>query len=227
MPDSTSLNVGQIIYNLKDYRNQYNYMSTSNSNITQILYSNSINKNADCSIAINSSASSNYKKIDIYDENLIGKSSPIGVEKIKKLGVQAPAGTKFIINGDKEIMVGRTGIYELDDSFEVNKLQFIRPLKYILDKNSTDSALQNGVEQLRTARNNFDIAVSEIMAEENTSEYWKEYNTCYVNYMREYQEAYALFLQGVNGIYMRPNPDNPNAEENFDDLINIIIDFLY
>ena len=115
MPDSTSLNVGQIIYNLKDYRNQYNYMSTSNSNITQILYSNSINKNADCSVAINSSASSNYKKIDIYDENLIGKSSLIGVEKIKKLGVQAPAGTKFIINGDKEIMVGRTGIYELDD----------------------------------------------------------------------------------------------------------------
>jgi hypothetical protein len=45
--------------------------------------------------------------------------------------------------------------------------------------------------------------------------------------MREYQGAYAQFLQGVNGIYRLPNPDVPDSDENFEELENIIIDFLY
>lgn len=226
MPDTNNTNVGQIVYNLKDYRNRYNYISTNGSNITQIVYSDSKAYNANCSIDPNSGASSSYKKIYIYD-NFIGSDSSLGITQINKLGIQAPPGTRLYINGDKEIMVGRTGIYELDEDFKVEQLWFVRPRKYILDENQTKSALENGIKQLEEAKNNFDNAVSQIEAEYGTPEYWKEYNNCYNDYLREYQSAYALFLQGVNGIYIRPNSEDPSADENFEELENIIIDFLY
>lgn len=133
----------------------------------------------------------------------------------------------MMINGDKEIMVGRTGIYELDENFTVTELGFIRPRKYELSVGQTQDALNNGMTQLETAKKNFDAAVAAITAEEGTAEYWKQYNTCYSDYRREYQTAYALFLQGVNGIYIRPNENDADADENFEELENIIIDFLY
>lgn len=162
---------------------------------------------------------SGYKK-------LVDKTDGL-VTQITKLGIQAPPGTKFTINNDKNLIMGRTGVYELDEDFKVNELHFERPKKFQLDENQTNTALENGIAALQQARDNFDQAVSEITAEEGTADYWKEYNTCYVNYMREYQGAYAQFLQGVNGIYRLPNPDVPDSDENFEELENIIIDFLY
>jgi len=48
---------------------------------------------------------------------------------IKKIGIQGPPGTKFIIGDsgttnsmDHVIMIGRTGIYELNDDIVIKKL---------------------------------------------------------------------------------------------------------
>lgn len=202
-------------------------MSTSSNDMTTIVYSDSNKYNA---ATTSDKGSTNLQKVNPYGMNgykLVGANSGLKISKMTKLGVQAPPGTKFIINGDKNIVMGRTGVYELDEDFEVTELVFIRPRKFKLDENSTDTALKEGIEALRTARENFEQAISEITAEPDTADYWKEYNTCYVDYMREYQNAYAQFLQGVNGIYTYPNPDDTDADENFDELENIIIDFLY
>ena len=41
-----------------------------------------------------------------------------------KLGIQAPPGSKWEIN-KKEILIGRTGMYELDDDIVVTSLKYI------------------------------------------------------------------------------------------------------
>ena len=41
-----------------------------------------------------------------------------------KLGIQAPPGTQWEINS-KQILIGRTGIYELDDDIEINTLKLL------------------------------------------------------------------------------------------------------
>lgn len=205
-------------------------MSTNGKNKMEIVYSDSKAYNAECSVNANEGASSSYSKVNLYGLNgyiLVGDNSSLGIPKMTKIGVQAPPGTRFIINGDKEIMMGRTGVYELDEDFEVTQLVFVRPKKYVLDENNTNFALNNGIEALSTAKKNFEEAVSKITAEPDTADYWKEYNSCYIDYMREYQNAYAQFLQGVNGIYKLPNSEDPNSDENFEELENIIIDFLF
>jgi hypothetical protein len=58
-------------------------------------------------------------------------------------------------------------------------------------------------------------------------DYWQEYNTIYDEYETSYEVALAKFNSGLNGIYKLPNPDNPDAAENYQDLVNVIIDFIY
>ena len=43
--------------------------------------------------------------------------------KVTKLGVQAPPHTKMVIDG-RDIQVGNTGIYELDDDIIIEKIKF-------------------------------------------------------------------------------------------------------
>ena len=49
-----------------------------------------------------------------------------------KLGIQAPIGTKFVINGDP-IRIGETGIYELDQTVSVKELYFIEDTEALVD----------------------------------------------------------------------------------------------
>lgn len=57
--------------------------------------------------------------------------------------------------------------------------------------------------------------------------YWDAYNNIQTAYIEAYQTALSLYNQGVNGIYVLPNPDNVDAPENYQDLYNVIIDFIY
>ena len=57
-------------------------------------------------------------------------------ESIIKLGVQGPINTRFKINGGSDIVIGRTGIYELDlanTGFFIHKLEVVE----IPDKNAS------------------------------------------------------------------------------------------
>lgn len=86
--------------------------------------------------------------VDIYTDILPQYDS--GVSRLTKVGIQAPSGTKVVMNG-KNIMVGRTGIYELDEDITITSLYFIKPVKYIKDEAATQRNLQEGAVAMRDA----------------------------------------------------------------------------
>lgn len=206
------MKAGQIVFNLLDYREGKTYISTSKGNKKTTVKTDSPNLNANGGV-----------KINIY-ENLVDKGE---IEEIKKLGIQAPPGTKFTINNDKNLIMGRTGVYELDEQFPVTQLSFERPIRYVLNEEETKTALEQGKNLLKTAKENFEQKVAAIEAPYGSEEYWKQYNTYYASYLNDYQQAYSLFLRGINGVYKRPNPDDENDDLNYQDLENVIIDYLY
>lgn len=162
----------------------------------------------------------------------------VGASQFNKVGVQAPAGTKIVMNESKTIMVGRTGIYELDDDIAITNMYFIRPRKYEKDEEASQQAIEQGTEGMQAAdkkrADDLEQFYKEnpVMPDPDTDPagyraYWDSYNNIQTTYIEAYQTALSLYNQGVNGIYVLPNPDNIDAPENYQDLYNVIIDFIY
>lgn len=161
----------------------------------------------------------------------------VGASQFNKVGVQAPAGTKIVMNESKTIMVGRTGIYELDDDIAITNMYFIRPRKYEKDEEASQQAIEQGTEGMQAADKKRADDLEQFYKEnpvmpdpdtdpEGYRAYWDSYNNIQTTYIEAYQTALSLYNQGVNGIYVLPNPDN-DAPENYQDLYNVIIDFIY
>ena len=97
------MQIGQIVYRLQDYHNKDSEVSTNKKGIVV----------------------AGMGDLDMTS-NLFGQFAE-GVSyrnaKITKLGVQAPPHTKMIIDG-RDIQVGNTGIYELDDDIIIEKIKF-------------------------------------------------------------------------------------------------------
>lgn len=162
----------------------------------------------------------------------------VGASQFNKVGVQAPAGTKIVMNESKTIMVGRTGIYELDDDIAITNMYFIRPRKYEKDEEASQQAIEWGTEGMQAADKKRADDLEQFYKEnpvmpdpdtdpEGYRAYWDSYNNIQTTYIEAYQTALSLYNQGVNGIYVLPNPDNIDAPENYQDLYNVIIDFIY
>lgn len=162
----------------------------------------------------------------------------VGASQFNKVGVQAPAGTKIVMNESKTIMVGRTGIYELDDDIAITNMYFIRPRKYEKDEEASQQAIEQGTEGMQAADKKRADDLEQFYKEnpvmpdpdtdpEGYRAYWDSYNNIQTIYIEAYQTALSLYNQGVNGIYVLPNPDNIDAPENYQDLYNVIIDFIY
>ena len=162
----------------------------------------------------------------------------VGASQFNKVGVQAPAGTKIVMNESKTIMVGRTGIYELDDDIAITNMYFIRPRKYEEDEEASQQAIEQGTEGMQAADKKRADDLEQFYKEnpvmpdpdtdpEGYRAYWDSYNNIQTTYIEAYQTALSLYNQGVNGIYVLPNPDNIDAPENYQDLYNVIIDFIY
>lgn len=162
----------------------------------------------------------------------------VGASQFNKVGVQAPAGTKIVMNESKTIMVGRTGIYELDDDIAITNMYFIRPRKYEKDEEASQQAIKQGTAGMQAADKKRSEDLERFYKEnpdmpdqdtdpEGYKAYWDAYNNIQTAYIEAYQTALSLYNQGVNGIYVLPNPDNVDAPENYQDLYNVIIDFIY
>ena len=98
------MQIGQIVYRLQDYRNRESKVST--------------NKNG---IVVNADAGDLDMTSDLFEQFAEGVSYRNA--KVTKLGVQAPPHTKMVID-DRDIQVGNTGIYELDDDIIIEKIKF-------------------------------------------------------------------------------------------------------
>lgn len=162
----------------------------------------------------------------------------IGASQFNKVGIQASPGTQIVMNNAKTIMVGRTGIYELDDDIAITAMYFVRPRKYEKDEEASAEAIEQGVARMQAAEDARERALDQFYVDnpvipdretdpEGYQAYWDAYNNIQMTYIAAYQEALNLYNSGVNGIYVLPNPGDVNAPENYQDLYNVIIDFIY
>lgn len=170
--------------------------------------------------------------------------------EFKKIGVQAPPGTQMVVN-DKltPIMIGATGIYELDEDISVTSLYFLRPKKFLKDVDESDAAINEGVKKMKEAEEerdknikvtivngkvtNLQVKVNNAMMSEPSRDsddfmtFWNKYSEYQSDFISKYNEGLALYQTGSNGIYKLPNENDVNSEDNYEDLYNVIIDFIY
>ena len=161
-----------------------------------------------------------------------------GATRFTKLGIQAPAGTRLVINKNKNIIIGRTGIYELDDEIDITNLYFLRPRKYVRDEEASNRSMDAGMkamqdaekvraEALRVLNQAFPSGPPQDTSDPNYDSYWSQYESIQTTYHTSYEAGLIQYEIGKAGIYILPNPNNVEAEENYEDLYNIIVDFIY
>lgn len=219
----------QIVYNLEDYGGSGGLVSTRKDNYNELIYS-TVYQNDLNSSTEGYAEYDEYKenKIDIYNTNILASFN-----NIKKIGIQAPSGTKFTFsesstpNAGQWFMIGRTGIYELNDNIVITSLKFQRPQNYILNKELSQELQISGTQVMKQARDIFLNKINELTKTmgqapdrtETGSEYWNEYNKLHQEYITQYKSGLGIYLKGKAGVYT-PDPT-------VTDLYNIIIDFTY
>ena len=188
-----------------------------------------------------------YRVLDINSGTYISSGQNIyndivssygGATQFTKLGIQAPSGTRAILNGNKTIMIGRTGIYELDEDIAVTNLQFVRPRKYKRDEEASNQHMDSGMkamikaeEERKTSIANlnsqFPEGIPDDVNDANYDVYWSSYEAIQDKYVADYEKGLLDYNVGKNGVYVLPNPADIDADENYEDLYNVIVDFIY
>ena len=204
--------IGQIIYNVKDYTMSGGLISTKKNDLKSII-----------------------KEVDgeSYAENRVDITTDLvqayKLGGITKIGIQAPPGTKFVLNaltGNSEdyLIMGRNGVYELDeDEIVIKYLRFEKPKKYILDEKTTNNYKTSGVTSISEAEQTRIVEMKKLFPNDDeikiTKDNIEQYNKIQNDYYIDYLAGYEQYLTGVTGVYM----DSGETEE----LYNIIIDFVY
>lgn len=129
----------------------------------------------------------------------------IGASQLTKVGIQAPPGTQMVLNQIKYVMIGRTGIYELDEDIAITELYFIRPKTYIEDEEATANNKEQGQAIMDAAEQAF--AIADVSTPEKKNEALKAY-------YESYSEGYALYT-------------TIEYTSTDGDLENVIIDYIY
>lgn len=200
--------IGQIVYNLEDYQTSGGYVSTSRfDGISSLIKTQDIYNDADYVSA----------RIDIFQDVI--KAFNLGA--ISKLGIQAPPGTKFLLDG-KKFLMGRTGVYEMDEDIKVKSLQFEEPKNYIIDEQKTQEALNKGIAGFQMAENQRRSEMEALEKKEPPYDipenYWARYKEIQDQYNEQYNMALGYYNSGINGYF---------KEQGTKTLYNVIIDFIY
>ena len=128
-------------------------------------------------------------------------------------------------------MIGRTGVYEIDEDIVITSIMFIRPLKYVLDNTATEKNLNEGIQDFKKAeeerKNSLDNLNEEYLNKDKDTAYWNQYTNIQDTYTETYNIALNKYIKGINGIYVLPYPDDLDNDENYEELYNVIIDFVY
>lgn len=160
--------------------------------------------------------------IDIYNDIVSASSA----KQFTKVGIQAPPGAQVVMNASKTIMIGRTGIYELDEDIVITSMKFVRPTVYIKDEKESESKKQEGEKIIKEAKVALEAAIAALGEEptDPTSDayktYWNGYNEANETYIAAFQKGNAILNQGLNGVYKE---DKTVVGE----LDNVIVDFIY
>lgn len=160
--------------------------------------------------------------IDIYNDIVSASSA----KQFTKVGIQAPPGAQVVMNASKTIMIGRTGIYELDEDIVITSMKFVRPIVYIKDEEESESKKQEGEKIIKEAKAALEAAIAALGKEptDPTSDayktYWNGYNEANETYIIAFQKGSTILNQGLNGVYKE---DKTAISE----LDNVIVDFIY
>lgn len=160
--------------------------------------------------------------IDIYNDIVSASSA----KQFTKVGIQAPPGAQVVMNASKTIMIGRTGIYELDEDIVITSMKFVRPTVYIKDEKESESKKQEGEKIIKDAKVALEAAIAALGEEptDPTSDayktYWNGYNEANETYITAFQKGSVILNQGLNGVYKE---DKTVIGE----LDNVIVDFIY
>lgn len=160
--------------------------------------------------------------IDIYNDIVSASSA----KQFTKVGIQAPPGAQVVMNASKTIMIGRTGIYELDEDIVITNMKFVRPTVYIKDEEESESKKQEGEKIIKEAKVALEAAITALGEEpaDPTSDayktYWNGYNEANETYITAFQKGSAILNQGLNGVYKKD-------ETVIGELDNVIVDFIY
>lgn len=160
--------------------------------------------------------------IDIYSDIVSASSA----KQFTKVGIQAPPGAQVVMNASKTIMIGRTGIYELDEDIVITSMKFVRPTVYVKDEEESESKKQEGEKIIKEAKAALEAAIAALGEEptDPTSDayktYWNGYNEANETYIAVFQKGSAILNQGLNGVYKE---DKTVIGE----LDNVIVDFIY
>lgn len=199
--------IGQIVYNLEDQNNPGMYLSTIDDTVT------------------GETISSHDRYAELKNKRNIFSSVFNKDVILSKLGIQAPPGTRFVLNG-KNIIIGTSGLYELDEEslpeIEKGAFKFIAPELYELDETLTQELLNSSIEALNTLEAERIKAINEIKPDENgnlTTEDYEVYLTLNQDFIEKYNEAQVNYLYALSGVYVKV--ENPNTT-----LYNIIIDYI-
>ena len=187
-----------------------------------------------------------YRVLDINSGTYISSDQDIyqdivhnygGASQFTKIGIQAPPGTRAVLNGNKTIMIGRTGIYELDEDIAVTNLYFIRPRKYKRDDEASNALIDSGMQAMIAAEQERKTSLDQLnkqfpnvpddVNDANYDVYWSTYEGIQETYSGKYEKGLLDYNVGKNGVYVLPNPANIDAPENYEDLYNVIVDFIY
>ena len=209
--------LGQIIYNVEDYAGTGGVISTAledGKNYTEDYFLD--NKKT---------------KVNIFTSNIFKQW---GASNITKVGIQAPPGTKFAFstrttNDDEiqgpQIMIGQSGIYELD-GIQLDGLTFFRPKGYALDVEASNQLIHDGKGIMSSAKEEFDLTYESLKklyssaSNSNSNKiFWEEYEKNHKAYISQYNLGRSMYLQGLSGVYI--------TEDSERDLQNVIIDFVY
>ena len=160
--------------------------------------------------------------IDIYND--IVKASR--AKQFTKVGIQAPPGAQVVMNANKTIMIGRTGIYELDEDIVITSMKFVRPTVYIKDEEESENKKREGEKIIKEAKAALEVAIAALGEEptDPTSDayktYWNGYNEANETYIIAFQKGSTILNQGLTGVYKE---DKTVISE----LDNVIVDFIY
>ena len=181
---------------------------------------------------------SNITTNQIFNSNIVEVAK---AARFTRLGIQAPPGTKVVINRTHNIIIGRTGLYELEA--DITHLYFVRTIKYIKDEDAIKLAKYKGskmmleaeqarINNMRNLPSDYIFPTSENAWSDRDERYWDQYinyENLYINGSNRngYEAGLAQYQKGKNGIYKLPNPDDESADENFVVLRNVVIDYQY
>lgn len=154
---------------------------------------------------------------------------------ITKLGIQAQPGTKVILglgnNSEVPIIIGRSGIYELDDRISITQLKIEPTPIYKFDEEATRAAQDAALEQFNQIEDQ-PLNVDKKNTEPgwgNEQEKVKKWVESYQKNNSTFNEGYPKYLQGLYGIYTPITEKDEEGKETpkTEDIYNLIIDYIY